>query len=63
MVEPVEDDLVSRDEMGIDIKFDWHGKMWHELHRWPIARTLHPTKVAFEIKDEIIPALVFVEEA
>lgn len=56
---PVEDDLVQPNQMGIEIRFHWHGKMRGELHRWPISRTLHPAKVMYDIGDEVIPPLCF----
>lgn len=61
MSEPLQDELVEEDEMGVDVRFHWHGAMRHEIHRWPIQRTQHPTKVAFEILDEIIPSICFDE--
>ncbi len=61
-VSPREDDVVGIHELGIEIRFRWHGQWRHEVHRWPIARREFPTKVLWEIGGEIIPP-VYYEDA
>lgn len=56
-----DDDLVGRDELALEIRFYWRGKWRHERHRWPIQRRELPTKVLWEVGNEIIPPCYFNE--
>jgi hypothetical protein len=54
---PENDDLVTVDQMSIEIRFRWHSRMRVDLHRWPLERTLHPTKHMYDVGAEIIPPI------
>ena len=55
------DEHVGLNEIGLEIRFHWLGRCWHELHRWPITRRVLPNKVLWDVSREIIPPLRWCE--
>lgn len=55
--EPKNDDRVELDELAIELRFHWHGRWRHELHRWPINRRELPNKILWDVGRERLPLL------
>ena len=53
---PGDDDQIERDQIGLEIRFDWHGHRCHELHVWPITRSEWANKILWDIGRELLPA-------
>ena len=50
------------DEVGLEIRFLWRGKMRHELHRWPLKYPEQPNGRRCEAGRELLPVLRFDDE-
>ena len=55
------DEHVELNEIGLEIRFHWRGRCWHELHRWPITRRVLPNKVLWDVGEEILPPIYWNE--
>lgn len=54
---PGQDELVPEDQIGFEVRFHWHGRFRHELHRFSLTKADHPTKDMWDIGREILPPL------
>lgn len=52
------DPLVTEDQIGIEIRFHWHGQMRHELHRFDLMRASSSTKQMWDVGKEILPPII-----
>lgn len=59
----VEHPYVGIDELGLEVRFHWRGKMRRELHRWPLSSTELPKGVLWDVGREILPVVRFDEES
>jgi hypothetical protein len=50
---------VGADEIGLEVRFPWRGKMRHEIHRWPLTSTELPKGVLWDVGREILPVARF----
>lgn len=50
---------VGIDEIGLEVRFPWRGKMRHELHRWPLSSRELPKGVLWDVEREILPVVRF----
>lgn len=60
--ELVEHPCVGVDEIGLEVRFPWRGKMRHELHRWPLSSRELPKGVLWDVGREILPPIRFDED-
>jgi hypothetical protein len=58
---PYEDKRVGEDEIGFEIRFDWHDQVRHEIHRWRTPQRVPSTLTDWEIDQKILPPLHFEE--
>lgn len=54
---PGQDELVPEDQIGIEVRFHWHGRFRQEIHRFSLTRAKHPTKAMWDVGQEILPPL------
>lgn len=59
--DPQPDDRVGTDEIGLELRLPWEGVWAHELHRWPLQRQELPSKVLWDIGDQLLPADTWTE--
>lgn len=59
--DPRPDDRVGTDEIGLELRLPWGGVWAYELHRWPLQRRELPSKVLWDIGDELLPADTWTE--
>lgn len=50
---PDEDDLLSGNELGLEIRFSWQGGTLSEVHRWPVSRRELPHKILWDVGPEL----------
>jgi ATP-dependent DNA helicase RecG len=56
----VGDNLVTENEIGLEIGFYWRGQWRSELHKWPITRKILPNKVHWDVCSyELLPPEYF----
>ncbi|MBI5949694.1 MAG: hypothetical protein HY875_16270 [Chloroflexi bacterium] len=60
--EPVDHPYVAVDEIGLEIRFPWRGKMRYELHRWPLSSRELPKGVLWDVGREVLPVRRFDED-
>jgi len=48
-------------EIGFEIRFDWRGRVCHEIHRWHTPQRLPSSLSDWEIEGKILPPLRFEE--
>ena len=52
-----EDELVSDDEIGLELQFHWHGRLRHEMHKFLLTKSGNQTKALWDVGREILPPL------
>lgn len=53
---------VAVGDMFFMLRFAWHGRWFHQRHRWPLTKLTHVGKALFDIGDEKLPPLYWAAE-
>lgn len=59
LTEEDSDELVGADELGLEIRFHWHGAWRHELHRYPIVFRPGNAGMLCDVKEERLPPIYY----
>ncbi len=56
---PKRDEFVEDGEIGVELRFQWASRWQHELHKFPITRSLHAKGYMWDVGRKVVPPLRF----